>query len=221
MSRILLTICVSLLLVSSTYAADKVIGNWETGTGDGWNTWNADGGSNGSLLIGTLPLSGAVTYSSSTIGATLGSSSLHIAQSGWLQSFAVSLSGADFTSHNTFSIDMTVAANDGSIAGGYTQIAGIWMNAATTGWTSISATLINFYWWPGSGQRTLTQTVDYSAYRAANASSGWGQIIIAFNTGGGAPPDFYLDNAKLTGIPEPATMAMLGLGGLALIRRKR
>jgi hypothetical protein len=30
---------------------------------------------------------------------------------------------------------------------------------------------------------------------------------------------YYLDNARLT--PEPATMALLGLGGLAMIRRKR
>jgi hypothetical protein len=217
MSRILVTICISLLLVSASYA--DVIGNWENTSGDGWGGWI----SNSVVTINPMPitLSNGVTYSNGTIGATLNSSSLHMAQSGWKQSLAISLSGAQVMSHNTFSIDMTVAANDGTITAGYTQVAGVWMNAATTGWTSIPATLINFYWWPGSGQRTLTQTVDYSAFRAANASSGWCQIILAFNTGGGAPPDFYLDNAQLTGIPEPATMALLGLGGLALIRRKR
>jgi hypothetical protein len=212
-------ICVSLLLASTSFAGTVVIGSWETGN-DGWGGWI----SNNVVAASPMPitLSNGVTYSLSTIGATLGSSSLHMNESNWQQSLAISLSGADFTSHNTFSIDMTVAANDGTITGGYSQITAVWMNAATTGWTSIvSGNPLNFYWWAGSGQRTSTLTVDYSAYRAANASSSWGQIIIGFNTGGGAPPDFYLDNAKLTGTPEPATMGLLGLGGLALIRRKR
>jgi len=31
----------------------------------------------------------------------------------------------------------------------------------------------------------------------------------------------YIDNIMFTGVPEPATIGLLGLGGLALLRRKR
>ena len=221
MSKILITICISLLLVSTTYAG--IIGNWENTSGDGWGGWI----SNNVVAANPLPitLSNGVTYSQSTIGATLGSDSLDVTQSGWAQSLAISLNStqtADFMSHNTFSIDMTVAAAGPTITGGYSQIYSVAMNAGGPGYTTVaSGNPINFYWWAGSGQRTQTLNVDYTSFRNAMTESSWCQIIITLNTGGGAPPDMYFDNARLTGVPEPATMALLGLGGLALIRRKR
>jgi len=32
--------------------------------------------------------------------------------------------------------------------------------------------------------------------------------------------NFYVDNVEVTGVPEPASIALLGLGGLALLRRR-
>ncbi len=125
MSRILSIICISLLLASTSYAV--VIGTWENGSADGWNTWNADGGSNGSVLIGALPFNngGTTTYSSSTIGVTNGGSSLAVAPpSGFLQCLGIqsykdtvdSHFVADFLSNTKFSIDVTY--NSGSWASG-------------------------------------------------------------------------------------------------------
>lgn len=46
----------------------------------------------------------------------------------------------------------------------------------------------------------------------------WFQLWTGTNSDGAAPVNFYLDNVMLT--PEPATLALLGFGALALQRRK-
>jgi len=209
-----IVVLVCLMLVAPAYA--EVIGDWE-GSPDGWIDW----GNKESIDSATNMPS---HYDYDVIGTTLNSESLLVDQAGWGQSLSIGLDAAQrdlFMASDTFSIDMTVAANDGSIIEGYTQIAELAMNAEGPGFTAVaSGNPINFYWWEGSGERTETLTVDYSAFRDAITSTGYIEIIFALNTGGGAPPEMYFDNAQLTGVPEPATMVLLGLGGLLLRRRK-
>lgn len=50
-----------------------------------------------------------------------------------------------------------------------------------------------------------------------------GDIIIAGGLGGAVPPGIDFDNMAVTVevLPEPTTLAMMGIGGLVLARRRR
>lgn len=208
MNRILIIALVA-ALVCTSYGA--VIGNWETGT-DGWT-------SNGTLTYGE------------SVGVTLDDYSAKVELDEWGTALKLQFGAPEhkalFMQNDTFSIDFSVAANDGTIEGGWTHLQKVIMNNGTAGWKEVTVgnPQITYYWWPGSGERTTTLTIDYSAYLALitdinpdGTGGGYLEIIIETQTGGGAPTAMYFDNAVLT--PEPMTIALLGLGGLMLRRRK-
>ena len=183
---VLIATFVMLLAMSSAIYA-VVIGDWESDM-DGWDNWDAE----------------AVYTPGAAVGVTLNSGSLRVDQAGWGQSLSIKLQDSGlvdaFMANSFFSIDVSVAADDGTVTGGYSQVSSVAMNAEGPGWTTVSSdSPINFYWWSGSSERTLTLVIDYSEFRNAMTGTGFVEIIFTLNTGGGAPTDMYFDNAQLYG----------------------
>jgi hypothetical protein len=137
----------------------------------------------------------------------------------------VGVNPADFKAHDTFKLDITRLANEWTPPGepnAYWN--GIDMRIQGDGVSLEDLDNDNSWWSPANGDNPITAAWNYAAVRDMfGPNPGWVQFIFAVNAQHYLNPvgHFYLDNARLTGVPEPATIALLGLGGLALLRKKR
>jgi hypothetical protein len=162
----------------------------------------------------------------------------------------LNVSMADLLSHTAFAIDVTYDSGSWPSTTSYAQVYELSMQTGTYGWNDVGGAgastgkngvkfidtlnpgspgnlpLVNV----GTPGTTLTGEWiwDYSAILPGGSWTGshistadtYFNFIFALNeNSGGAGGSFYFDNARLA--PEPATIVLLSLGGLALLRRKR
>lgn len=219
MSRKLIVTLIVVALAGISYGY-TVIGNFEETNGQtGWIDWQTQ-----APLIPNDPNAGAQYQAQQSIGVTNPSYSLGITQSGWGQSLAIKLQDNgfvdDFMSNNILAIDFSVPAGTG---GGWVEIYTVSLNADDGAggniWVDLDANkpAAQLGVWDGSPVQTVTVMWDYSEHFASMAANpSFVELIFAFNSGD--TDQFYVDNARL--MPEPTTIALLGLGGLLLRRRK-
>jgi hypothetical protein len=249
MNKKLIVFCLALAIAAMsvpTYASSCVIGTWENNSGDGWINW-----SNQTSIGPLPSTVGGTTYSQSTIGVTNGSYSLEVSPpAGWGQPFAIHLTGwamENFLANTKFEIDVTYDSGSWPSNTTYAQVYELSIQTSSYGWNDVGGAgsptgangvvftdmlnpdspgnlpLVN----PGTPGTDITGTWiwDYSAILPGGSYTGnhvsaadtWANFVFALNSN--AAGEYYFDNARF--VPEPATIALLSLGGLALLRRQR
>lgn len=218
-----LVLSLFVLGLATTGFGNILIGNFEN---DGLDLGNGPGGTTATVVSGT--------------GNTLGSNAMQVVRvaGGWGGSYEFYVGGSParqaLASVGQVTVDLTAFAAD--FPAGWAQI-GLMVNCGGSDPTNPDGwSWWNAYDWRGiaaDGQtHSLTFQLPADAMAALGNADWWANIGLIGMTGdNSADPitgepvypsmaTWYIDNVQVV-IPEPATLTMLGLGALSLLRRKR
>jgi hypothetical protein len=217
-------------LVAAAHGA-VVFANFEDGGFDGFGTLSNSTG----VVAFTAPTTGAVITPTTGTNTTKVLDLTASGFNGGLSSgadlgydFVASGTSAAFLANDIITFNWEVPPS--STTGGFAQLFNVIFNAPGFGFHNVggssTATDPNTTNQnpPYTGQ-TNTYSFNYDAVKAQiSANPSFLQFAIQTNNGGGSPPDFYFDNFTLSAnpaAPEPASCAVLGIGAVALLRRRR
>jgi PEP-CTERM motif len=223
-SRIQAIVLAALISLGAASAAraNFVLGSFEGNSADGFGTWN------GSAVVPFASDTTGSAYSYSSYGATDGSVALDVTNPASYEQdlaydFGVNGDIAQFMSNDVLSFTATAPAA-GAATAGYWQVYQVFLNGQGGSFSNVASStpVVNQYYYSGFGGATFNISINYDAYKATLASNpSYLQMIIATNTGGGAPGDLYFDNFQLSQVPEPASFSILGLAAAGLLSRRR